>query len=1103
MSTISPFVRRFPRRAAVLFGLALATVFVAFILSRPVESAPPALTMAERATYLQAVEEVFWRHRIWPAENRGTRPALSNVVPGEVFAARAEESLRLSNAIETLWGEPITGEMLQAELNRMAAETRQPEVLRELFAALGNDPALAAEILARPALTERLAHDWYDGDERFAADELPFQAWWEASRQDYGPELAAFDFAYTLPAIGEAATLEGPLATDDTWVDTPSIPDSGGAAAVWSGSEMIFWGGVRAASGGKSQEGWSYNPATNTWKTISAINAPLERYGNTAVWTGSEMIVWGGCGPFDYSFCATSTGGIYNPVTDSWRPTSNVGAPSGNVGHSAVWTGSKMIVWGGCTNAEHCYDTNTGGIYDYASNSWTATSLSGAPSARTDHTAVWTGSKMVVWGGWDGIAVVAAGGRFDPASNTWQPVNAANQPAARVYHKATWATGDGLPGEMVVWGGCDYAACLYGNGNLYGNGARYNPATDTWTAMSATGAPSARISHSSIWTGNQLIIWGGQAGNNNIFRSGGRYNRATNSWTPVITLNTSARASHQAVWTGSLMLVWGGTSRTGERYNPANNSWTRMNSSNPDSWRSDHKAIWTGAEMIAWGGSDTPMGTFYGSGVIYTPATASWRDTSLTNAPGGRYFHTLVWTGTEMLAWGGQDGSTPYNTGGRFKPATNTWQPITTQGAPAARGMHTAVWTGSEMVVWGGSGNTYYMNTGGRYNPARNTWQPVTTSGAPAGRYIHTAVWTGQDMIVWGGYGASGELNSGGRYKLKTGTWTALSTTNAPAPRYYATGVWTGQEMIVWGGRDGDYSNHVAFNTGGRYNPITNSWQPTAMVSAPQARSEHTAIWTGVEMIVWGGNINDYFSDGAYTGGRYNPSTNLWRPTAVNGSPFGRTLHTAVWTGNDMIVWGGITEAHNSTGGHYQVSYAPDNTPPVIGGATATDLQYNSARIVWTTNEGASSQVEYGLTPAYGSWSANDPSLVLDHSVTLTGLTPSTTYFFRIHTKDWAGNEAVSGEMSFATPRIPDVVQITAADYFLFQQRLDVSATSSDATATLTVYLALDGSYIGTLTNLGNGNFSGSFFWPQNPSTIRVSSNYGGEHTRYVVVHYQ
>ena len=116
-------------------------------------------------------------------------------------------------------------------------------------------------------------------------------------------------------------------------------------------------------------------------------------------------------------------------------------------------------------------------------------------------------------------------------------------------------------------------------------------------------------------------------------------------------------------------------------------------------------------------------------------------------------------------------------------------------------------------------------------------------------------MWTGSEMIVWGGQGegTSGLLNTGGRYNPSTNTWRATSTTSAPDGRTYYTAVWTGSEMIVWGG-DGPGINGV-LDTGGRYNPSTNTWRATSTTNAPIARDVHTAVWTGSEMIVWGGPI--------------------------------------------------------------------------------------------------------------------------------------------------------------------------------------------------------------------------------------------------------
>jgi hypothetical protein len=96
-------------------------------------------------------------------------------------------------------------------------------------------------------------------------------------------------------------------------------------------------------------------------------------------------------------------------------------------------------------------------------------------------------------------------------------------------------------------------------------------------------------------------------------------------------------------------------------------------------------------------------------------------------------------------------------------------------------------------------------------------------------------------------------------------------------------------------------------DSGGRYNPVSNSWVATAVdANTPPPRSRHTAVWTGTQMIIWGGNdVDEEFNDG----GHYYPATDSWTPTATAGAPSARYNHTAVWTGEEMIVWSGRDES--------------------------------------------------------------------------------------------------------------------------------------------------------------------------------------------------
>jgi hypothetical protein len=119
------------------------------------------------------------------------------------------------------------------------------------------------------------------------------------------------------------------------------------------------------------------------------------------------MIVWGGYASTD----RVRTGGVFDPVANSWKPTTLAGSPSARELHVAVPFRGRMIVWGGWTGSD---DVNSGGIYDPETDTWTTLAIAGAPSGREQATAVFTGSAMIVWGGFDGSRDVNSGGIYTP-----------------------------------------------------------------------------------------------------------------------------------------------------------------------------------------------------------------------------------------------------------------------------------------------------------------------------------------------------------------------------------------------------------------------------------------------------------------------------------------------------------------------------------------------------------------------------------------------------------------------------------------------------------------------------------------------------------------
>src|SRR5436190_5726934 len=461
---------------AAALSCMLSGTLLAFSHSEaPTKASRRNLTFAERVADQRAIEEVYWRHRIWPKERLDSKPSLDAVMSQAQLESKVADYLRTSQTLEAYWQRPLTAEQLQAEMERIARDTKQPEVLREIFQALGDDAFIIAECLARPILAQRLITELHNEDRlKLRKVVWPREQFAATSGTEAPVTLAALNTSYRFPLISGRSG----GCTDDTWTPT-SITNAPSArsyhTAVWTGNEMIIWGGLDN-SVNYVNTGGRYDPSTDSWIATSTTNAPSARGAHTAVWTGSEMIVWGG---YASAGASLNTGGRYDPSTNSWTTTSTANAPAARGNHTAVWSGSEMIVWGGKTLNSVLF--NTGGRYNPTTDSWTATSTTEAPVARAGHTAVWTGSEMIVWGGDGSIPFLATGGRYNPGTDSWIATAATHAPPGRDQHTAVW-TGN----EMIVWGG-EIAPSSYGI-----TGGRYDPGTNSWTATSTTNTPYPR-----------------------------------------------------------------------------------------------------------------------------------------------------------------------------------------------------------------------------------------------------------------------------------------------------------------------------------------------------------------------------------------------------------------------------------------------------------------------------------------------------------------------------------------------------------------------------------------------------------------------------------
>ncbi|MEY2463957.1 MAG: hypothetical protein QOH64_2095 [Acidimicrobiaceae bacterium] len=352
----------------------------------------------------------------------------------------------------------------------------------------------------------------------------------------------------------------------------------------------------------------------------------------------------------------------------------------------------------------------------------------------------------------------------------------------------------------------------------------------------------------------------------------------------------------------------------------ASAQWTQLPPS-PLGPRDGSAVVWTGAELIVWGGqpSENPYGPPVGDGAAYTPTTRSWRvlpDTPLTPRIGT----TSVWTGTEMVVWGGaeaNDSTATVNDGAAFNPITNTWRRL----APSPltpRAYAQGTWTGHELVILSNTAD------GARYDPSIDQWQPLpplpNADAHPSGQLV--AVWAGDRLVVaneWGAFNQISSTTSSGSWGIDflildptTNTWNTVPPSDT-APFGITQLVWTGTGVVaptaqMW--CSSASCPATLFPPGAQLDLATERWRP--MSGGPVDDGSGTSVWTGgallhVASASIGGERQIRPGDSAL----WDPATDTW--TAIARAPLAPNMAAMFWTGHEVLVWGDLYEPSSQT----------------------------------------------------------------------------------------------------------------------------------------------------------------------------------------------
>ena len=335
-----------------------------------------------------------------------------------------------------------------------------------------------------------------------------------------------------------------------TWRTDEVAPIDGreGFAAAQSGAQIFIWGGHTRQGQFDTylNSGAVVNTTTMEWNELPTDGAPTARWLAAATSLPNGFAVWGGRDGMKM------LGDGARLVGSQWQPISSIGAPRARTGHIMVWTGSRVLIWGG--HGEPDQKLNDGGLYNPNSDTWTPTTVAGAPSPRAHAGWCWTGNRLFVFGG-EAAGPAGGGGVYDPAANEWRRLGATGAPSPR--HSPAVAC---VGGRAVVWGG------MGPGGEPLGDGALYDLDSEEWRPMEARNAPSPRGAALAIAANRHVLLWGGTARAERL-ADGARYRSDVDRWEPLAKTDAPEASGARAFWTQRGLLVWGG--RVGDRGFPA------------------------------------------------------------------------------------------------------------------------------------------------------------------------------------------------------------------------------------------------------------------------------------------------------------------------------------------------------------------------------------------------------------------------------------------------------------------------------------------------------------------------------------------------------
>ncbi|MCX5970928.1 MAG: hypothetical protein NTV14_05420 [Coprothermobacterota bacterium] len=596
-----------------------------------------------------------------------------------------------------------------------------------------------------------------------------------------------------------------------------------------------------------------------SWSLRSgSLMDPRSNFGMDTDPVSGRIVVFGGSSmkPYDLNDLWTLAPGV-----SAWEPLTADNPPSPRLECPLVFLGDSQtaLIFGGVSSAGAVLDDTC--LLDLPGKSWRALSPQAWPAARGGHSMVWAGDRVILFGGrdsaehWD-YQTLNDTWSFNPTIGEWTQLDPINPPPARVYSAMSF---DPQSGKVLLFGGFTGQVSL-------GDTWIYDPSTNVWAEVSPFQAPAPRAGHvmSTLPAAGKVVLYGGRdLATTDVFHQTYLFDFTGCQWTLLPTEGSpsvSFFAGLACDRRGGRFVLFGGVLDEAKGWGNSNETWAcdesllvwrRLDEGDPPSarsWIDGAYDVQRGRFLVFGGGFPTYDGLLEqnsGETCIYNVRGNNWSvlpetDSGPSARQGACFLYSSFWDAAIVFG-----GALPYQNDLWTLSPSGVWAQIPAQNPPLAR-MSAAIATNletGELLLFGGHDKHHVFGDTWLFEPSTQAWTELNLPTGPTPRIWHKMVWDDQEkkVLLFGGSNpeaANSGMSDLWSFDFSLRQWTRLHPIGEhPSTRAAFAMAWdsTRGKLVLFGGQHPDEKKEewTLCNDTWSYDPATNRWEQLATTAAP------------------------------------------------------------------------------------------------------------------------------------------------------------------------------------------------------------------------------------------------------------------------------